>query len=66
MLERGGGRFAMIDDPLAHLGREGRIVQDRLVGLKNRGLFRAHLASDFLVQGAQVRGRLLAGELEAA
>ena len=34
-------RLALVDDPAANLGREGRIVQDRLVGAKDGRLARA-------------------------
>ena len=55
-----GRGLAVVDDPLADLGRERRIVQDRLVGPKDRGLLGAYLAGDFLVQGTQIGRRPLA------
>jgi hypothetical protein len=66
MFQRSGRSLAMIDDAFANLGGEGWVVQDRLVCPKYRSLFRADLAGDFLVQGAQIRSRPFSGQLESS
>ena len=53
-VQRGLSRLPLVDDPAANLGRERRIAQDRLVDVKDGGLFRPDLAGHFLIQGVQV------------
>ena len=64
-VERVGGRLMAIDDPMADFFVEGRIAEDRLVGLKDRGLGFADLRGDLLVKRAEIVGRRIAGLLVA-
>jgi hypothetical protein len=63
--QTGLGGEPIVNDPAADFAGEGRIAQDRFVNAEDGRFVVPNLLLDFILQRAQLRGRFIAGGLEA-